>query len=313
MMIDLPNTTTSQVAKKLITARRTHGASALSRVLTLLVITREGFAEKAIEAADLASREHPCRVIVVVRGPEKGENRLDVQIRVGGDAGASEVIVMRTKGPNIVADEALVSALLLPDAPIVAWWPHGVPLDPANTALGRLAHRRITDSAEDPDPSAALFQRAKTYRAGDSDLGWTRITLWRAQLASIIDLIGTAGLRNITVKGSANSPSTTLLAAWLTMCLDVPVTIAADKSTGGLSSVRLSRVGGDVELSRPSGEVAHLYLPGSAPQRISLPRRPIADCLAEEMRRLDADDVFGEVVTRGLHLTNLRSIEPSDR
>lgn len=152
-----------------------------------------------------------------------------------------------------------------------------------------------------------------TYRAGDTDLAWTRLTLWRAQLASIIDLVGTEGLTSITVKGSENSPSTTLLAAWLTMCLDVPVTIAADKSTAGLSSVRLSREGGDVELSRPSGPVAHLYLPGSAPQRISLPRRSVAECLAEEMRRLDADDVFGEVITRGLALTNLRSIRSSDR
>ncbi|WP_279403170.1 glucose-6-phosphate dehydrogenase assembly protein OpcA, partial [Arthrobacter sp. JCM 19049] len=117
MMIDLPNTTTSQVAKKLITARRTHGASALSPGADPGGHHREGFAEKAIDAADLASREHPCRVIVVVRGPVTGKNCLDVQIRVGGDAGASEVIVMRTRGPNIIADEALISALLLPDAP----------------------------------------------------------------------------------------------------------------------------------------------------------------------------------------------------
>ncbi|MFJ2620769.1 glucose-6-phosphate dehydrogenase assembly protein OpcA [Glutamicibacter sp. NPDC087344] len=313
MMIDLPNTTTNKVAKKLLSSRRTHGVVALSRVLTLVVITREGFAENAIEAANLASREHPCRIIVVVRGSAQGENRLDVQIRVGGDAGASEVIVMRTHGPDMVADEALISALLLPDAPIVAWWPHGVPSDPSATALGQLAHRRITDSGEMEDPTAALFSRVETYRAGDTDLAWTRLTLWRAQLASIIDLVGTEGLTGITVKGSENSPSTTLLAAWLTMCLQVPVTIAADKSTAGLSSVRLTREGGDVELSRPSGAVAHLYLPGSAPQRISLPRRSVAECLAEEMRRLDADDVFGEVITRGLALTNLRSVPASDR
>ena len=313
MMIDLPNTTTSKVAKKLLSSRRTHGVVALSRVLTLVVITREGFAESAIDAANLASREHPCRIIVVVRGSAKAENRLDVQIRVGGDAGASEVIVMRTHGPDMEADEALISALLLPDVPIVAWWPHGVPADPYNTPLGKIAHRRITDSGEMEDPTAALFSRIASYRAGDTDLAWTRLTLWRAQLASILDLIGTEGLTGITVKGSENSPSTTLLAAWLTMCLEVPVTIAADKSTGGLSSVRLSREGGDVELSRPSGAVAHLYLPGSAPQRISLPRRSVAECLAEEMRRLDADDVFGEVITRGLALTNLRSIRSSDR
>lgn len=76
MMIDLPNTTTSKVAKKLISSRRTHGVVALSRVMTLVVITREGFAENAIEAANLASREHPCRIIVVVRGNKSEANRL---------------------------------------------------------------------------------------------------------------------------------------------------------------------------------------------------------------------------------------------
>ncbi len=313
MMIDLPDTTTSKVAKKLISSRRTHGVVALSRVLTLVVITREGFAENAIEAANLASREHPCRIIVVVRGNTSAKNRLDVQIRVGGDAGASEVIVMRTFGPDVVADEALISALLLPDAPIVAWWPHGVPKDPYATALGKLAHRRITDSAEEADPVASLYSRTDSYHAGDTDLAWTRLTYWRGQLASIIDLVGTEDLTSITVKGSENSPSTALLAAWLTMTLDVPVTIAADNTTGGLSSVRLSREAGDVELSRPSGTVAHLYQPGSAPQRISLPRRSVADCLAEEMRRLDADEVFGDVITKGLKMTELRSVVPSDR
>lgn len=63
MMIDLPNTTTNKVAKKLISSRRTHGVVALSRVLTLVVITREGFAENAIEAANLASREHPAELL----------------------------------------------------------------------------------------------------------------------------------------------------------------------------------------------------------------------------------------------------------
>ncbi|MCE3294081.1 MAG: oxppcycle protein, partial [Arthrobacter sp.] len=32
-------------------------------------------------------------------------------------------------------------------------------------------------------------------------------------------------------------------------------------------------------------------------QRISLPRRSLRDCLAEELRRLDPDEVFGEVIT----------------
>jgi len=33
---------------------------------------------------------------------------------------------------------------------------------------------------------------------------------------------------------------------------------------------------------------------------ISLPRKSLRDCLAEELRRLDPDDLFGDVVTVGL-------------
>ncbi|MFY9634403.1 MAG: OpcA/G6PD domain-containing protein, partial [Cellulosimicrobium cellulans] len=58
---------------------------------------------------------------------------------------------------------------------------------------------------------------------------------------------------------------------------------------------------------------AELTQPGQPAQRISLPRRSLKDCLAEELRRLDPDEVFGEVITIGLPRTNLRSVRPSER
>ena len=45
------------------------------------------------------------------------ENRLDAQIRIGGDAGASEVVVLRAFGEVADDPESLVTGLLLPDAP----------------------------------------------------------------------------------------------------------------------------------------------------------------------------------------------------
>jgi hypothetical protein len=84
--------------------------------------------------------------------PARGPNRLDAQIRVGGDAGASEVIVLRGFGQLAEESESLVAALLLPDAPIVAWWPHGAPENACETSIGRIAHRRITDSANEAEP-----------------------------------------------------------------------------------------------------------------------------------------------------------------
>ena len=62
-------------------------------------MTPLGEEEEAIEAANDASREHPMRVIVLSRGTDRDEKaRLDGQIRVGGDAGASEVVVLRAYG-----------------------------------------------------------------------------------------------------------------------------------------------------------------------------------------------------------------------
>ncbi|WDF34746.1 glucose-6-phosphate dehydrogenase assembly protein OpcA [Arthrobacter agilis] len=314
MIVDLPDTTTSKVSKELMSMRERGGVVALGRVLTLVVITRSGYEEEAIDAANEASREHPCRIIVLAEGSADGSTRLDGQIRVGGDAGASEVIVLRGYGDLADESESLVSALLLPDAPIVAWWPHGVPDAAAQTSIGGIAHRRITDSANEKDPTAALFNIRRTYAAGDTDLAWTRLTNWRIQLAAVLDQVeGDQPVTAVTVEGASDSPSTVLLAAWLTLALDAPVTIVAGPAGTGLKRVRLTRSGGDIELHRPDQDVAELYQPNQPVQRISLPRRGLRDCLAEELRRLDPDEVFGEVITEGLARTNLRSVRTSER
>ncbi|MGG5172597.1 glucose-6-phosphate dehydrogenase assembly protein OpcA [Pseudarthrobacter sp. J1738] len=313
MIVDLPNTTTSKISKKIMSLREQGGVIALGRVMTLVVITKSGLEEEAIEAANDASREHPCRIIVMADAGAEAEDRLDAQIRVGGDAGASEVIVLRGYGRLSRESESLVAALLLPDAPIVAWWPHGAPKNAGATSIGRIAHRRITDSANEPEPLAALSNISETYRAGDTDLAWTRLTNWRIQLAAVLDQVEESPITAITVEGASDSPSTLLLAAWLTLALNAPVTIVADPAGTGIRRVRLSRPAGDVQLFRPGLNVAELSQPGQAVQRISLPRRSLRDCLAEELRRLDPDEVFGEVITLGLPRTNQRSVKPSER
>ena len=136
MIVDLPDTTTSKISKKIMALREQGGVIALGRVLTLVVVTRSGLEEEAIEAANEASREHPCRIIVLADAGASAPTRLDAQIRVGGDAGASEVILLRGYGELAEESESLVAALLLPDAPIVAWWPHGAPRNACQTSIG---------------------------------------------------------------------------------------------------------------------------------------------------------------------------------
>ena len=123
MKIRMHDTTTSQVAKRITQLREKSGVVALGRVLTLVISTDDAGIESAVQAANAASLEHPCRIIVLALGDPAAPTRLDAEIRVGGDAGASDVVVLWCAGENAHAGESLVSGLLLPDAPIVAWWP----------------------------------------------------------------------------------------------------------------------------------------------------------------------------------------------
>ena len=90
MIIDMPDTTTNAVGKRLAHLRDEGGAVALGRVLTLVVVAEESDIEGSVRAANQASHEHPCRVVVVAPLPQRdgSDPRLDAEIRVGGDAGA---------------------------------------------------------------------------------------------------------------------------------------------------------------------------------------------------------------------------------
>ena len=297
MIIDLPTTTTSQVNSKLVHLREQGGATAIGRVLTLVIVTDDNErTEEAIDAANHASREHPCRVIVVARGAKKAAPRLDAQIRVGGDAGASEVVVLRLYGPLANEGASCVVPLLLPDAPVVAWWPFEAPPVPAKDPIGMLATRRITDSAAARNPTKALEARAKSYVDGDTDLAWTRLTLWRAVLASALDLPPYERVTAAMVSGEGDSPSADLLAAWLAARMRVPVQRLKARYGEGIVNVELDRRSGPIVLHRPDGTVGELTQPGQPTRRVALQRRPVRDCLAEELRRLDADEIYEEAL-----------------
>ncbi|MFM2353663.1 MAG: oxppcycle protein, partial [Actinomycetota bacterium] len=230
MIIDLPDTTASQVSKTLVRIRDEAGAVALGRVLTLIITSVIGEEEDVIAAANEASREHPMRIIVVSTNESAASARLDAEIRVGGDAGASEVIVLRAHGETATDLRGLVTGLLLPDAPVVSWWPGECPDAVWTTPLGRLAQRRITDSAATVDPQGTLARIAAGYRPGDTDFAWTRLTLWRAQLAAALDQPPYEPITRVIVSGAPDSPSTALLAAWLGVRLQVEVTIDVAES-----------------------------------------------------------------------------------
>jgi glucose-6-phosphate dehydrogenase assembly protein OpcA len=302
VIVDLPSTTTADISKKLVRLRSDTGSMALTRVLTLVVVVDELHADAAIETANDASRQHPCRIIVVVTANRRGAARLDGQIRIGGDAGASEVVVLRLFGPLASHGRAVVTPLLLADAPIVAWWPTDPPKNPAGDPIGEMAQRRVTDvSRSKATLRTALGRLGASYAPGDTDLSWSRITLWRALLTAALDQAPFEPVTSVTVTGASDSPSAELLAAWLAKRLHCPVTLVPSRQGTGIISVRLDRESGPLDLVRPQdGTTATLSQPGRPERTIALPPRSDAECLADELRRLDPDEVYADALRDGL-------------
>ena len=149
-------------------------------------------------------------------------------------------------------------------------------------------------------PAAALAARAETYQPGDTDLSWTRITGWRALLAAALDQPPFERVTAARVTGASESPSADVLAAWLALTLRVPVTRAKASGVDGVVNVRLDRRSGPLELDRPGDDNATLSVPGRHERRVALPKRLDRDCLAEELRRLDPDEIYHAVLTEGL-------------
>jgi len=294
VIVDLPDTTTNVINKRITSLREEGGAITLGRVLTLVVAPdTEDILEYAVEAAVGASREHPCRIIVVVPVDRlAGEPRLDAQLRVGGDAGAGEVVVLKTAGPLAAHANSVVLPFLLPDTPVVAWWPGAAPEVPAQDPLGRLAIRRITDATRAEDPLAALRSRLTGYTQGDTDLAWSRITYWRALLASALEQPPYEPITAALVSGLKDEPALDILAGWLASRIDGTV-----RREIGPLQVELIQPSQSITLSRPQdGSTATLRRTGRPDAQLPLARRETRDCLAEDMRRLDADEIYHEAL-----------------
>ncbi|MEU6081826.1 glucose-6-phosphate dehydrogenase assembly protein OpcA [Streptomyces sp. NPDC047108] len=302
MKIDLTETNSSQINASLVKARRAIGSPAVGMVLTLVIVTDEGNHYDALKAASDASREHPSRILVVIKRPGRSPRdrktaRLDAEVRVGGETGTGETVLLRLHGELAHHAHSVVLPLLLPDAPVVVWWPDDAPEHPAEDLLGKLAQRRITDAAATEDPVSTLALRARTYSPGDTDLAWTRITPWRSVLAAALDQRHST-IVSAVVEGEAYNPSNELLALWLSHRLGVPVERALSEGPG-LTAVRLETADGPIHLDRADGSLAELAMPGQPDRHVALHRRDTSELIAEELRRLDPDEMYADTVRFG--------------
>lgn len=324
MIVTMPNTTTAAISHEIDELHVERGEAALGRVLTLIISTREADLETALAIVNAASREHPCRVIAIVTDtqtlseqstvnsdpdcykliqPDKqGSGTLDAQIRFGADAGAGEIIVLAPVNKLLDHLDALVIPLLVPDAPVVTWWPSEAPADPSNTPLGEKSTSRITDAQKSANPADTLSELRQHIQPADVDLSWTRITVWRAMLASILDQPPHLPVQSVRVCGQSNYLPLELLASWLALKLQVPVTVERTPNAQAITGVYFTREDGELGMERLESDHAVIHQPNQVDQTVSLPLRSDSDCLNEELGRLDPDELYAEVISQGWDL-----------
>jgi len=287
MIVDLKNTTARAISAALIDAHRGVG-NASGLVLTLVIVTSESRFEGVLEAAKASATAHPSRVIVATYA-DGDEPRLDATVEVG-EGLPGDLIVLRMQGELRNHGDSVCLPLLLPDSPTIVWWPHEAPDNLATDPIGSLADRRITDAAGCGDPVAALVRRARNHAPGDTDLTWTRLTRWRALLAAALDQCRQQVTGAVVSAAPDNAPAI-LLAAWLKCRLQVPVTYAQGDYEG-VNGVTLNTADGDITVRRIAEGSAVYQVPGQPERTVALRRRPLTDLLTEELRRMDADDIF---------------------
>ncbi|MEP6815300.1 MAG: glucose-6-phosphate dehydrogenase assembly protein OpcA, partial [Marmoricola sp.] len=301
-MIELTDTSSSAIAAEMVAERSRHGSPAMGMVMTMVIVVDEDEATHALDSARMASHEHPARVLGVILGDGRGRSTVNAQIGIG-DGWSGETALIRLSGEVVKHAESVVLPLLLPDSPVVVWWPNDHPDDPANDPIGALAQRRITDAASvRHGRSTALHRLCASYAPGTTDLAWTRLTPWRALLAAALDQ-QPLKVRRAAVTAERISPSADLLATWLGDRLKVKVDRATSAGPG-ITDVVLDTAEGPIQISRKDGKLATFRSPSRPDRPVALKRREVPDLLAEELRRLDEDDVYAatakKLVARGL-------------
>jgi glucose-6-phosphate dehydrogenase assembly protein OpcA len=299
-MIELMDTNASAIAAEFLRARTRAGSPAMGMVMTLIIVVDEDDAQAAMTAAQAASHEHPARVLGVILGDARGAAQVNAQVGTGA-GWTGETALIRLKGEVVKHSESVVLPLLLPDSPVAIWWPNHPPDDPASDPLGRLAQRRITDAAAASKArTKAIHRQCQVYVKGNTDLAWTRITSWRALLAAALDQQALK-VTSASVTAERISPSADLLTAWLSDRLKVSVDRRSSKGPG-ITEVVLETTDGPVRISRSDGRLATFSSPDRPDRPVALKRRELPELLAEELRRLDEDDVYAETARTLLKL-----------
>jgi glucose-6-phosphate dehydrogenase assembly protein OpcA len=206
-----------------------------ARVLNLMFyVTSAEAASEVNEILSEVSKTHPCRALVMLALAAGVDQDIEMFISTycpeSADAGGRrlccEQVTLRARGRFTVELPSAATPLLVSDLPVFLYWRDQLrPDDGVFRNLSREADRVILDSAEFQNPLAEmaalvrLISRRRSFDVAFSDLNWSRLTSWRALLASFYDVQdyrpALEQLSRVMIEYVAPAPQALMLAGWL--------------------------------------------------------------------------------------------------
>ena len=288
MAIRIADADARQINETLFALRK-EGKAASGQVLTLVINTpAEAHAEALAEARE-AGQIHPSRILVAIHGRHNGSG-LSATVHTANST--TEVITLELSGAVTEHADSVLLPLLLPELPVVCWWPSKTPENMIGCPMRNLTSRFIIDTAKATDPIAKVHQLAPRHTTGITDLAWTRLTRWRALLVAALDQIRVP-VRAAHLAAPIQSSPAELLRAWLESRLGISVDRLDPMSNyPGLHAVQLLTDAGPATIRRISATEAVLSLPGQPDRPVALARRSTQQLLNEELTRLTGDAAY---------------------
>ncbi len=173
---------------------------ALSRARTLTLVAYAPTPDAGDRLAGVAARvcqRHPARTIVVIADPAAADVTAEVtavcQIRRRNEKQVCcEQVLIRAAPAAEGRIPSLVRQVILPDMPVVLYWPGPPPAERLFRDLWEIVDRVIVDTAVAPDGHGALLAAHalaadRSSHAALSDLTWGRMTTWRGLTAHFFD------------------------------------------------------------------------------------------------------------------------------
>jgi glucose-6-phosphate dehydrogenase assembly protein OpcA len=307
-------------------------AEARASVLNLITVVQDERQLAAVSRVlDGLSVTNPSRTLILLAQHDRRADKLEAEVSAqtrteSGHRVTTERVLLHAHGEVAKHLGSMVAPLVVPDLPVMLWWPGPPDFDnPLFDDLCVLADRLIVDTDEgfeNADLARLLaVARRRNAHASIGDFNWARLISWRHLAAQFFDMPGMlarlANIHGVTVYHGRDGATTQarLLGGWVksrmaTVGIDVPFELRADDAfEHGVCRFQLYSVG-------PEGQARFSlnYHPGlrlsaeirmgeeeSVTRTVRMARRSPEDLLGFELMLPGRDVLFEEALAAAIH------------